>query len=91
MTQGILFQEEMCGPAVLNKVEEAIAAGSSSATLIEWSGFPVGAIEQAISGFISRGWAWDGSALQRNGWIAWFRSQGVLAPPIIQWRPIKRS
>jgi hypothetical protein len=59
--------------------------------LIEWSGFPVDAIEQAISGFISRGWAWNGSDLQRNGWIAWLRSQGVLSPPIIQWRPIKRS
>ncbi len=72
-----------CSEAAPNEVETAM--GSGNATLIEWDGDAGQAIARAVEAFRLRGWDWDGATLHRDGWTAWFRSQGNLAPPIVQW------
>jgi len=77
---------EPCGPRVPDDVWEIAQSGKAGATLIDWNGDPALAIKSAIAGFVERGWTWNGKDLRRDGWLAWFRSQGDLAPPIVTWR-----
>jgi len=81
----LLFAIEPCGGEVLDEVDAMISAGNAGATLIEWDGNATDAINRAVAAFLARGWQWDGHNLRKCGWVAWFRSQGELAPPVIQW------
>jgi len=88
MTQQLLFPVGNYGGSAVDEVEEEIACGRASATLIEWNGNPADAIALVVARFTENGWSWDGANLMKGGWTAWFRSQGVLSSPIIQWRKV---
>lgn len=51
---------------------------------------PVASICMAALEFKKAGWFWDTTLdrLEKDGWMIWFRSQGKLSPPIIQWSRI---
>lgn len=83
-------------------VEAAIAAGRSGADLIPWNKLcislfgdwepdPMRAIEESQTDFEMAGWTWNREAkqLEKDGWLIWYRSQGLLSPPIIQWSRIR--
>ena len=78
--------------AFLSELSECIADGKQHATLIPWvdkdAQRSIDAVEDAIAAL---GWVWNPSAKQweRDGWLVWFRSQGVLSSPIAQWSRIK--
>lgn len=78
--------------AFLSELSECIAEGKRNATLIPWidrdAARSIEAVEDAIA---SLGWTWNASAKQweRDGWLVWFRSQGVLSSPIAQWSRIE--
>lgn len=74
MTQLPLF------PALPAEIDALCEAGRADACLID------GTICEAIEQFTAAGWEWDGSELRRQGWAAFFRSQGELARAILQWR-----
>ena len=72
-----------------------IAEGRSGATLIEWGGGvmfdmhdPEGSIRASRRDFQHAGWTWKPKEqrIEREGWCAFWRSQGQLAPPVIQWQ-----
>lgn len=86
MLQDDIFPIEPCGPRVPDAVWAMAQAGQPGATLIDWSGDGALAIQSAVVGFVERGWAWDGRDMRQDSWLAWFRSQGELAPPIVTWR-----
>lgn len=80
--------------AVIDRVEAEISAGNRGADLIEWasdlfseSRDPEAAINASIAEFVAAGWRWNATLrqLEKGGWWAFFRSQGALAPPILQW------
>lgn len=74
--------------AIVGEVEAAIAAGRSDASLIAWSSEqhnPSETIAAAVADFERVGWRWTGYQIEKGGWYAFFRSQGILSPPIIQW------
>jgi hypothetical protein len=64
-------------------------AGHGSAVCIPWDSARDAkrAISECRVAFEAAGWIWNSTAeqLERDGWLAWFRSQGHLASPIIQW------
>lgn len=71
-----------------------VAARISGAALIEWapdSHDAIAAIEHSTEQFVSRGWDvnLEDRRLERDGWYIWFRSQGVIQPPIAQWGKIR--
>jgi hypothetical protein len=80
-------------------VENEIAHGRPGADLIDWAMsetlFPVqcpqASISESMRDFIAEGWRWDAEKhdLIRNGWYAFYRSQGLISPPIIQWNRLK--
>jgi hypothetical protein len=88
MLQTDLFGSSIapCGPRVPDNVWEMAQSGKAGSTLLDWDGDPALAIKRAIAGFVERGWTCEGSDVFRDGWLAWFRSQGELAPPIVTWR-----
>jgi hypothetical protein len=83
---------------LIREVEGSISAGRNDAALIPWmprlSLFgveehdPAFAILTAISAFTAHGWELDRkeNVIRKDGWYAFFRSQGQLAPPIAQWQ-----
>lgn len=71
--------------ATREMVEDCIRRGFASADLVEWHDSASASIDAAVAAFVDAGWTWDGQELRRDGWYAWFRSQGMLAPPIVQW------
>lgn len=78
----------MSNLTIAEQVTALVDLGRSDATLIEWgteAGAPA-AISESVAQFLALGWRWTGRELLRDGWGAWFRSQGALAPPIVQWR-----
>lgn len=79
--------------AFVSHLAESIADGRGDATLIPWAdNDAAGAIDAAEDALLSLGWVWNPSAKQweRDGWLIWFRSQGVLSSPIAQWSRIGR-
>lgn len=86
--------------ALVNEIEESIAAGKNNATLIPWvgdtnlfgsaDGTSEASILAAREGLEQAGWKWStaGRCLERNGWQVWFRSQGRCGAPIAQWSKI---
>jgi len=80
-----LFEPQPCSSRVPDEVDEMITDGRSGATVIEQTGTPDESIDSAVAAFCKSGWTWDSRNLTRDGWLAWFRSQGNLAPPIVQW------
>lgn len=89
--------------ALVQEVEHAISLGESGATLIPWLApvalFAVREHDPAVStlvaadAFTKAGWSWDQKNLELDkcGWYAFFRSQGELSPPIIQWQRRKQN
>ncbi len=81
------------------EIEEQIDAGRPNACTVEWvtednlfgagEPDPMLTIKVAIEEFRRRGWAWDGRDLTKNGWLVFFRSQGILSQPICQWSRIR--
>ena len=80
-------------------VEAQIAAGKSNADLIDWAlaptlfdsrNDPQESIAASIAEFVAAGWRWNEllRQLEKDGWYAFYRSQGILSPPIIQWRQV---
>jgi hypothetical protein len=74
---------------LIEVVEECVRDGKGNATLVPWAdGYDANrAIAECCAAFEASGWQWNIilEQLEKNGWYAWFRSQGVLASPIIQW------
>ncbi len=86
-----------------SEVEESIRQGKGNAGLIEWvyreipatllepagedEPDPASSIAYSIQKFREAGWSWNGSELTKDGWYIFYRSQGQLSPPIIQWQP----
>ena len=82
-------------------VERQIADGRNDAMLIEWTPTadlfadgitdPMASIEASKLDFIQHGWRWnpERKQLEKDGWYAWYRSQGTSARPIIQWGRIR--
>jgi len=70
-------------------IEECVSDGIANATLIPWDETHNAnrAIAESCAAFEAAGWQWNIilEQLEKGGWYAWFRSQGVLASPIIQW------
>lgn len=70
-------------------IEECVRDGIANATLIPWDSSRDAnrSIAETCAAFEAAGWQWNIilEQLEKNGWYAWFRSQGVLASPIIQW------
>jgi hypothetical protein len=65
-------------------------SGHCDATLIPWDAGNHDSereIADARAALELVGWIWNPilEQLERGGWYAWFRSQGKLASPIIQW------
>ena len=90
----------------VDEIETSMADGWMSSTLIEWAdsgadlfGDPVErsaalAIENSKALLAARGWIWSDDRRQmerRDGFYAWYRSQGTLSPPIIQWDRIENK
>lgn len=82
----------------VDEVLAAIAEGRSGDRLIEWvptdglfgalDNDPSLAIHASKVQFSTvHGWTYNHSEdrIERDGWYAFYRSQGQLAPPIIQW------
>lgn len=76
------------------EVEEAISLGQPDALLIPWASDlpwaandPIAAINASVSDFIAAGWGWNPvrRELTKSGWVAFYRSQGALSRPILQW------
>ena len=76
----------------------SIAEGKSGAMLIEWDTDPMmdgprpvenptAAIRLSRDHFEAHGWVLvpGKGQLEKDGWYIWYRSQGQLSPPIIQW------
>ena len=70
-------------------VEQSVRDGRGDAMLIPWGDRREASQSIAASraAFESSGWLWNPilEQLEKNRWYAWFRSQGALAAPIIQW------
>lgn len=70
-------------------VDESIRDGKGHAMCIPWNDEHNAnrAIAESCAAFEADGWRWNLilEQLEKGGWYAWFRSQGVLASPIIQW------
>lgn len=79
-------------------VDISIAEGKRNAELIDWVTSadlfgsvyrdPESAILASREEFESVGWKWSAvdQCLQKGGWYAFYRSQGRLSPPILQWQ-----
>lgn len=78
---------------LISQVEFEIRRGRNNAFLIPWGGDrkPEQAISIAVDSFRDAGWEWDGRDLTKGGWYAFFRSQGELSPPILQWQVDRRE
>jgi len=80
---------------IIAEVSESIEAGKSNATLLGWEDDetpePTRTISAAVMAFSDAGWKWSDAhrQLEKDGWLIWFRSQGVLSSPIIQWSRIQ--
>jgi hypothetical protein len=76
-------------------LDECIRDGHADATLIPWNEerSATKAIADARAAFEVGGWEWNIilEQLEKRGWYAWFRSQGVLASPIIQWGRVSHT
>jgi len=87
----------------IQDIEDSIAAGRADAALIPWAGSgpdlfgrykpytPDTSIEDMKDRLrVHGGWKWNEAnrQLERDGWKIWFRSQGMLSPPIAQWSRI---
>lgn len=75
---------------LIELLDWSIQSGRCDATLIPWdSAKPDSAreIADARAALEAVGWIWNPimEQLERGGWYAWFRSQGKLASPILQW------
>ncbi len=86
-------------------VERQISESKSNASLIDWvyqeipatllepagepEPDPIASIAASVAEFVAAGWNWNGGELTKEGWYIFFRSQGQLSPPIIQWQPIR--
>lgn len=89
--------------ALAELVEREIAAGRPNATLIEWADrqdlFGESArdaecsIRQSMSEFAANGWKRNDKTgyIEKGEWHAFYRSQGLLSPPIIQWSRINKQ
>ena len=85
---------------LIYEIEESISTGKCNATLIPCNGntnlfgvikpSPEKSIQEAKTELLKRGWKWNNTErqLERRGWLIWFRSQGLLSPPIAQWSRI---
>jgi len=83
---------------LVQEVEESISRGERGATLIPWAlalalfsvrdHDPAFSIMAAINSFVDAGWTWNQKTpeIDKDGWYAFFRSQGEMSPPIIQWQ-----
>jgi hypothetical protein len=79
--------------ALIADINDCIREGLRNATLIPWDGErrdANAAIAETCAAFEAAGWRWNTNLrqLEKGGWYAWFRSQGNLASPIIQWSPL---
>lgn len=76
-------------------VEECVRDGKGNATLVPWAdGYDANrAIAESCAAFEAAGWRWNLilEQLEKGGWYAWFRSQGVLSSPIIQWGRVSHT
>jgi hypothetical protein len=76
-------------------IRESIRDGRGDAILIPWNAERDAkqSIESARAALESDGWRWNLilEQLEKNGWYAWFRSQGSLAAPIIQWGRVSHT
>lgn len=79
---------------MVQDVEESITAGRSDATTIDWVNGeedPRRAIAASRKEFEDAGWKWDEKEgqLEKDGWYVWYRSQGDLSSPVLQWDRLK--
>ena len=70
-------------------LDECVRDGHSDAMCIPWNDEHNAnrAIAESCAALEAAGWQWNIilEQLEKDGWYAWFRSQGVLSSPIIQW------
>ncbi len=90
MQTGLFYSPDQFA-GIISEVSESIAINKSNATLLGWDDDdnwnPTRTIEVAKVAFSDNGWTWNDASrqLEKDGWRIWFRSQGVLSSPIIQW------
>ena len=76
-------------------IEGCVRDGHAGATLVPWGdGYDANrAIAESRAAFEAAGWSWNLilEQLEKKGWYAWFRSQGTLASPIIQWNRVSHT
>ncbi len=101
----LVQQDSGRGKTLVEQVEDSIRRGYRNATMIEWvyrehpatlieeagedEPDPVASIVHSVDEFVKAGWTWTGADLTKDGWYIFYRSQGQLSPPIIQWKPVR--
>lgn len=75
---------------LIEHLEYSLSLGRGDAALLPWDADNHNSereIAAARAALEAEGWVWNPilEQLERGGWYAWFRSQGNLASPILQW------